>query len=403
MPRLPIAPFLRLEEMHGLIEEKKLRRENLNIFVLSADGYEVKNYSELSIFFKLLAKNINSSGTPSRFQLAIQTKGHWFSVDCYIKNGQLYVLILDAVARDSAFTIIEEAAKCLKPTIFAYRGIKIQYDFEHCSFFTLDHIFRLSNRNHHWNDLFGLNTDPRKNIIDFDHTSCPNSLAFIFKNIQSFKGLDELADALKNSLVNKKNQTLEQLIIQNTRSENIIGVVRKVNAGVLKKACNYMKRGTYFFKPINYRKITSSRQGFEVIAGETGELIKKIIAHKESPYLQHLIKDNEIFIKNNIRDMLDISFCYDLKNFFFLLIEKEYVTKDLITVSDICSLINESPVMFKTILEYANDSLSYDDILEIQSKVDSCGTDQFKGDLVSTLIEEPPHYSIGPFKSRIWG
>jgi hypothetical protein len=397
MPRLPpshTVPFLSPEEMHGLIEEKKSRRENLNIFVLSAIGYGVENYnSELSIFFKLLSKNINDPRIPLRFQLAIEAIDHWFSVDCYIKDGQLYSLILDAVANDSCFTIIKKAAKCLKPTIFAYRGIGIQYDLEHCSFFTLDHLFRLSNRNQHWNDLFGLNTDPRTNIIYFDHTSCPHSLAFIFKNIQSFKGLEKLSASLKTSIINERNQTLHQLILENTRSGNILGIKGEINAGIIAKQKNYMARGGNFFKPANYRKIVSSRQGFEIIAGEAGELIKKIITHKGITYLQHLIKDNEVFIKNNIRDMLDIAFCYDLKNFFLLLIGKEYIAKELITVSDICSLINKTPVMFKTILEYAKDSLSHDDILEIQYTIDYCGTDQFKDYLASTLIEEPSQYS----------
>lgn len=45
------TPTLYLEEMHGLIEEKKTRRKNLNIFVLSSDGYKKNSKSELSIFF----------------------------------------------------------------------------------------------------------------------------------------------------------------------------------------------------------------------------------------------------------------------------------------------------------------------------------------------------------------
>ena len=197
MPRSsfpPIAPFLYADEMHGLIEEKKLRRNALNIFVLSFNSYGVKNYSEPYIFFKLLAKNINNPKLPSRFQLAIEDEGHWFSVDCYIKNNQIFLLVFDASVNDRSTQIIKEAALILKPIIFSYIGVQIQYDFEHCSFFTLDHLFRLSSRNQHWEDLTQITTFSPEAIIYFDHTSCPNSLAFIFKNMQSFKALDKLHD-----------------------------------------------------------------------------------------------------------------------------------------------------------------------------------------------------------------
>ncbi|WP_171910042.1 hypothetical protein, partial [Rickettsiella grylli] len=197
----------------------------------------------------------------------------------YIKNNQLYLLVLDASVNDTSAEIIKEAALDLNPIIFAYRGVQIQYDFEHCSFFTLDHLFRLSNRNQHWDDLLNFNSPARENIIYFDHTSSPSSLAFIFKNMQSFKGLAKLPDSLKNSFINE-NQTLEQLITKNSRTRNFLGIENKLNAGIILKEKKYMKRGANFFKPVNYRKIASSRQGFEVIGGEMGELIKDILTHK---------------------------------------------------------------------------------------------------------------------------
>lgn len=52
-----------------------------------------------------------------------------------------------------------------------------------------------------------------------------------------------------------------------------------------------MKRGANFFKPDNYKKITSSRQGFEVIGGEMGEIIKEIINHKGKSYLKSFVKE----------------------------------------------------------------------------------------------------------------
>jgi hypothetical protein len=396
MPRLPlppIVPFLYLEKMHGLIEEKKLRRENLNIFVLSAEAFSIKNCdSELIFFFKLLSKNIHDSKIPTRFQLAIENEGHWFSVDCYIKNNQLYLLVLDASVNDTSAEIIKEAALDLNPIIFAYRGVQIQYDFEHCSFFTLDHLFRLSNRNQHWDDLLNFNSPARENIIYFDHTSSPNSLAFIFKNMQSFKGLAKLPDSLKNSFINE-NQTLDQLITKNSRTRNFLGIENKMNAGIILKEKKYMKRGANFFKPVNYKKIASSRQGFEVIGGEMGELIKDILTHKGKSYLKSFIKDNKAFIQDNIQDMFDFAIWYDLNNFLTLLIETKLLSKELITVPDICGLINQNLTMFKIVFEHAKDELTSTDISKIKHKINFIGNDQFKQYFSSVPFEETDHYS----------
>lgn len=392
-PLPPIAPFLYLEEMHGLIEEKKLRRENLNIFVLSAEDFGIKNYdSELSFFFKLLSKNINDSKIPSRFQLAIENENHWFSVDCYIKNNQLYLLVLDASVSDSSAEIIKKAALDLNPIIFSYRGVQIQYDFEHCSFFTLDNLFRLSNRNQHWNDLLDLNSPARENVIYFDHNSCPNSLAFIFKNMQSFKALDELPDTLRKSFINN-NKNLNDFITKNSYFINFLGVENRINNGIILKEKKYMERGAYFFKPANYRKIVSSRQGFEVIGGEMGEIIKEIITHKGKTYLKCFIKDNKAFIKDNIRDMFDIAIGYDLKNFLVLLTETKLLSKELITISDICCLINKNLTMFKIIFGYAKDELTSTDISKIKHKINFIGNEQFKQYFSSVHFEETDQYS----------
>lgn len=393
-PLPPIAPFLYLEEMHGLIEEKKLRRENLNIFVLSAEEYGINNgNSELIIFFKLLSKNINDSKIPTRFQLAIECQGHWFCVDCYIKNNQLYLLVLDTSVLNGSAELIKEAALNLKPIIFYYRGIQIQYDLEHCSFFTLDHLFRLSNRDQHWGDLLSFNLTEPGNITYFDHNTCPSSLAFIFKNMQSFKRLDKLPDPIRNSFINKRELTLDQFITENSRSRVFLGVEDKINAGIILKAKKYMERGANFFKPDNYRKIASSRQGFEIIGGKMGGIINEIIAHKGKTYLKSFIKENKSLIRDNIREIFDVAIWYDLNNFLVLLTENNLLNKKLITVSDICSLINKNLTMFKIIFEYAKDALTSTDISKIKHKINFIGDDQFKHYFSSVPSEEADHYS----------
>ncbi|WP_395498088.1 hypothetical protein [Rickettsiella endosymbiont of Litargus connexus] len=231
------ASIVSSEEMHGLIEEKKSRRKDLNIFFLSSDGYKEKNYtSELSIFFKLLAKNINNTQTPTRFQLAIENQGHWFSVNCYIKNNQVYLLVLDAAVLYRSTEIIKTVSLNLKPIIFSYSGTQIQHDFDHCSFFTLDHLFRLSIRDQHWDDLIGFNLFSPETTIYFDYESCPNSLAFIFKNIQSLTRFSQLSNSLKKTVINKNQTTLEQFIKKNNRSESFLGIGNTViNIGIILK------------------------------------------------------------------------------------------------------------------------------------------------------------------------
>lgn len=396
MPRLPlptIAPFLSLEEMHGLVEEKKSRRENLNIFILSAEESGMTGYnSELSIFFKLLSRNINDPRIPSRFQLAIKCQGHWFSVDCYIKNNQLYLLILDASVRDGGAELMKNNTLYLNPVIFYYGGIQIQYDFERCSFFTLDHLFRLSNRDQHWNNLLNFDFFEPGNITYFDHNSCPNSLAFIFKNMQSFKSLDKLSPSLKNSSINKHKITLDQFITKNSISRVSRGVENKINTGIILKKQKYMKRGDPFFKPASYRKMASNRQGFEVIAGEIGALINELIKHKGEIYLKTLVKENKILIKDNLRNFLDVAIYYGLNNFLVLLIERKLLNKALITTSDIYSLMNKDINIFKTIFEHIKDSLDYTDILEIGLKINSQGDSQFKQYFASMSFEKTDPY-----------
>lgn len=381
MPLLPPTKtsILYLEEMHNLVEEKKTRRNDLNIFVLTSDGCkEKKEISELSIFFTILTKNINNSSIPTRFQLAIENQGHWFSVDCYFKDQQLYLLIIDAVVLYRNTQIIKKATLNLNPIIFSYSGITIQHDFEHCSFFTLDHLFRLSNRDQHWKDLIEFNFASSENVIYFNHKSCPTSLAFIFKNMQSFVGFNKLPDLLKTTVINKKQKTLEQVIKENTSPNNFLGIKNTlINEGIIFKKKKYMQRGANFFNLNQDNSSLSSRQGFEIIGGRLGKLLNRVINHSKSICFELLI-ENELIIKNNMREILDIIIYYELENFLIFLIEAEFLHKTYVTASDICSLINKNLTMFKGILEYTMNKFNYIDISEIKDKIDLYGNTQFK-------------------------
>lgn len=387
IPFSPKPSILYLEDMHALIEEKKKRRQHLNIFVLSSDGYKEKNRdSELSIFFKLLAKNVNNPRIPTRFQLAIENQGHWFSVDGYIKNNQVYLLIIDAAVLYRSTEIVKKAALNLKPIIFSYTGTQIQCDFEHCAFFTLDHLFRLSNRDQHWDDLIEFNLFESQTIIYFNQESCPKSLAFIFKNMQSFKGFNKLPDSLKTTVINKKDQTLEQYIHKNSYSENFFSMENKlINTGILLKEKKYRQRGAYFF---TLDRSISNRQGFDAIGGKLGTLINKIINHNGNNFFSFFTEENESIIKNNMREILDIVIFYELKNFLIFLIQTNFLYKGCIKIYDICHFINKDFDMFKAIFKYVNSLLTYEDILAISDQISLYGSAQFKERFSFEFLEE---------------
>ncbi len=389
-----IVPFLSLEEMHGLIEEKRLRGHDLTIFVLSLSGYgKEEDNSELHLFFKLLKKNIHSKSLPNHFQIAVQDQkvGHWFGIDCYLKEGQLYLLVMDAVVFASSFRLVKYAALPIQSAkLFFYNGIKIQYDMDHCSFFTLDHLFRFSARREHWDGLIRFsNNDAAKKYFEFNEKECPASLAFIFKNIQSFRALERLPESLKDRPINKKKQLLPQVIDQHTEYESRGSEFsKKVNEGIVLKERKYMARGLDFFKPANYRKITSSRQGFEIIAGEKGDFIRKIINSEERTiYLKSLVDNNEALIISHMRDMLDIALCYRLNNFVSILLEKNLLDKNIITHSDICSLINKDFSLFKKLFEFSKNRLTTSEIIIIVQKVERSGKQEYR-DYFSTLPAE---------------
>lgn len=395
MPLFPLDPkpkssILYVEEMHDLIEEKKNRRWDLNIFILSSDGYHEEKYkynSELDIFFNLLSKNMNTSQIPSRFQLAIENQNHWFSVDAYIKNKQVYLLVIDAAGLHRSTELIKKASVNLKPIIFSYSGTQIQCDFEHCSFFTLDHLFRLSNRHQHWNDLIGFSAFAPNTVIYFDHEACPKSLAFIFKNIQSFKGFNKLPNSLKMAVINKKNQTLEHVIKKNSYMENISSAeIKVINIGILLKEKKYKQRATHFFKR-NYNEV-SNRQGFDIIGGRLGKLITKVIQHKGNNFFDFFTEKDKSLIKTNPREMLDIIIYYELKSFLIFLIETKLLYKEYISISDICSFINKDLNLFKVILAYVKNSLTYADRSEINDQINLYGNTQFKDYFSLRFFEE---------------
>ncbi|MDD4892925.1 MAG: hypothetical protein PHH73_02865, partial [Candidatus Rickettsiella isopodorum] len=85
-------------------------------------------------------------------------------------------------------------------------------------------------------DLIGFNLFSPETTIYFHHESCPNSLAFIFKNIQSLTRFSQLSNSLKKTVINKNQTTLEQFIKKNTRSESFLGIGNTViNIGIILK------------------------------------------------------------------------------------------------------------------------------------------------------------------------
>ncbi|MES2141377.1 MAG: ankyrin repeat domain-containing protein [Pseudomonadota bacterium] len=308
--------FLSVEEMAFLIEEKKNRR-NLNIFVLST-GDSKDEESELSIFFFLLEKNISSELIPSRFQLAVQFPGHWLAIDCFIKNSCLYLFILDAAVLLNLPPIIPKSFS-IKTQIFAYNGMKIQTDFSNCAFFTLNHVFRLSNRDKHWQDLLANNKNNSDTTIFFDEKNCPASLAFIFKPSQDLYRFQNLPSYLKKEIINKRNQSLEQAVAENTKPNKYNN--KKLNKVILYKAKRYKQRGLSFFTN-NQTALEekTDRTGFKAIGGELGNLVMQLM----QPNLQfnNLLNFNRKIFSENADKIIKTILAYTNGELLFFL-EKE--------------------------------------------------------------------------------
>lgn len=265
-------PFLSLGQMHHLIQEKKLRRkENVNIFVFPISD---SNQLELNIFFGILDKNINKA--PARFQLAIQDNSnsyskHWYAVDCHIKNNHFYLLIIDPVFFSDTKLLIKSFPDSLanRSTCFQYKGSNIQYSNYGCSFFAIDNLFRLSNRYDHWHELLKLKKTKGKLITYFsdDVKEFPNSLAFIFKNIQSLTAFESLKIP-KSNAVNKKGDTLQQIVEKYSHDVEVYyGQSKTRNLAILHKREKYNNKLENFSES-KVKNLTESRQGFEIIGGK---------------------------------------------------------------------------------------------------------------------------------------
>lgn len=120
-----------------------------------------------------------------------------------------------------------------------------------------------------------------KNILYFNEQECPESLAFIFKNIQSLTEFKKLPDNLKKTVINKKGMNLENKIEKYTRLINVNNQSKNRNLGIVSKRVKYLYSLKGLLNQKEFRLITRS---FEVIGGV--EWATTLI-----PYLSSLIQD----------------------------------------------------------------------------------------------------------------
>ena len=265
------GPFLSLEQMHQLVTQKKQRRNgNLNIFIFSIKRYQ-KNNLELTYFFKLLAENVNNKETPQHFQLAIldESQKHWFAIDCYLKQGHLYLFIIDPANLSGTLDRVRGHFDLFfdkNKTIFLYNGLAIQRDKTNCAFFTINLLFRLSTANYldfllkHLEEKYYAAT-----IYYPDENNLPPCLAFIFSNMQSLQCFCELSEKLKKATINKKGESLMEVVEKNTREVEIEnGSPKAMNLGIIRKREKYKELAAI---PSASGESSTLRQGFEVIGG----------------------------------------------------------------------------------------------------------------------------------------
>ncbi len=229
-------------------ESRNVKGQVMNCFVLKTD--HAKNDDELIKFLDNVKANIgNLEG--QRFQLACQSGDHWFPVDMQIKNGKVQAIIMEAgfsPCTGSTLNKIKARFDDAEVYTFLPDDVKIagrnktrmlQADNNSCSRFTLEHLFHMQTR-----DMFAIfeankqafappprpapgvpfNQIPRDQIrISDEHdyyqvtpANMPKEAAFLFRDTQSLSIVGSLSDDIKNHVVNKKGETLQESVSRHT-------------------------------------------------------------------------------------------------------------------------------------------------------------------------------------------
>ncbi|WP_058534176.1 YopJ family acetyltransferase [Legionella saoudiensis] len=224
-----------LETVTAVVEavkkEKNQKGVTMNMFTLKTDAENGDN--EFKIFMDTLAANIHLIPDGTRIQLMVQSLEHWYPVDLQISGGNVSVIIPEAgfsSATANATVVIMNAFPNaevyrfypdIKTVDGKQRGVMIQADGESCSRFGLQQLFALQRLPSIHQQLQqeqgqlktedinpGAKNPYRHYKLSFKDT--PPEIASIFRSTQSLSALAGLDQEMKDAVVNKKGETLEQ-------------------------------------------------------------------------------------------------------------------------------------------------------------------------------------------------
>ncbi len=206
-------------------EKRNVKDKPVNIFVLQVMN-PTTNEREVETFVNNLKESIDKGNFADgdRFQVAAQCGAHWTPFDITIRNGQMHVVSLDAVGDPSEMDTLRVFQKAFPTaTYYGYQAASenaaIQFDNCSCSRFSLDMLFKLQNIDVVSELEAQAKIKAPRNITPardktkgpeylLNPSDIPPSMAFIYRNTQSWTNINALPPTLQSSPIDKKSTTL---------------------------------------------------------------------------------------------------------------------------------------------------------------------------------------------------
>lgn len=225
----------KVSDIRTIMFLKRLKRlekglPDFNCFVVDVDH----NYKKIEDFLERLQKNIGQLQNKTRFQFAVFEKfrGHWYLVDCYIKNKKLYTFCMDA----SGFSKDK-----IQPSLYKYfphgkhysfvitDDAKIQNSNRDCQTFTREHAGIISNidADKLYLTLETHETHSKYRTINLVQLAEIPIFTKLVRGIQSLRYFKNFKPTVQNTIVSSKGFTLAEWVNENTQHGKNVSIQRK--------------------------------------------------------------------------------------------------------------------------------------------------------------------------------
>ena len=227
-----------------LKRQKRLEKGGSDFNCIVVEHYAPEDYEcSLLFFLRSLKKNIHQFQDKTRFQLAVSLPylGHWYLIDCYIRNGQLYTFSLDAAGfankEENAVNLLKTHFPSGKHYCFIPDEGRIQYSASDCQTFTREQAGIVSNIDP--DTLYmtlAKNADQHSRTINLDQMAKVPMLTKLVRGIQSLTKYQTFPETVKQTVVSSKGTTLNKWI----ESNSTLGEDNKIqNTSISKKDKKY--------------------------------------------------------------------------------------------------------------------------------------------------------------------